>query len=124
MDAIAKKRLCACGAPSARCASPASPRRCRSIATRSPSRTSRRAGRFTVDDRAGAADVRETVRPRQWSVALDGASHEVTLLTYDPIRLDVDGRELRASVVDERSLRARGSAARPGTGRFELRAPM
>ncbi|OLC19856.1 MAG: hypothetical protein AUH33_04870 [Chloroflexi bacterium 13_1_40CM_68_21] len=81
-------------------------------------------GGFTIDDRAVAADVRETVRHRQWSVALDGESHEVTLLTYDPIRVDVDGREVSLSVVDERSLRARGNTARPGTGRFELRAPM
>src|SRR5205814_6529065 len=81
-------------------------------------------GRFTVDDRAIAADIRETVRGRQWSVAIEGSGHEVTILTHEPMRVDVDGREVRVSVIDERSLRPRGSAAARGRGRLELRAPM
>jgi biotin carboxyl carrier protein len=81
-------------------------------------------GRFTVDDRAVAADVRETVRGRQWSITLDGESHEITVITHDPLRLDVDGRDVHAAVVDERALRAGRGAAGLRTGRVELRAPM
>lgn len=81
-------------------------------------------GRFTVDDRAVAADVRETVRGRQWSITLDGESHEITVITHDPLRLDVDGRDVNATVVDERALRAGRGAAGLRTGRVELRAPM
>jgi 3-methylcrotonyl-CoA carboxylase alpha subunit len=82
------------------------------------------AGRFLIDDRAAAADVRETVRGRQWSITLDGESHEVTVVTHDPLRLDVDGHDVRATVVDERALRAgRGSAA-ARVSRVEIRAPM
>jgi biotin carboxyl carrier protein len=81
-------------------------------------------GRFTVDDRAVAADVRETVRGRQWSITLDGESHEITVITHDPLRLDVDGRDVHATVVDERALRAGRGAAGLRTGRVELRAPM
>ena len=81
-------------------------------------------GRFLVDDRAVAADVRERVRGRQWSVVLDGESHEVTLLTHDPMRLDVDGVFVRASVVDERTQRASRGASAARTGRIEVRAPM
>ena len=81
-------------------------------------------GRFLIDDRAVAADVRETVRGRQWSIRLDGESHEVTLVTHDPMRLDVDGHDVLASVVDERALRAGRGAAASRTGRVELRAPM
>ena len=67
-------------------------------------------GRFTIDDRALAADVRETVRGRQWSITLDGESHEITVV--------------RATVVDERALRANRGAAGTRSGRVELRAPM
>ena len=81
-------------------------------------------GRFLVEDRAVAADVRERVRGRQWSVVLDGESHEVTLLTHDPLRLDVDGVFVRASVVDERMQRASRGASAARTGRIEVRAPM
>jgi biotin carboxyl carrier protein len=81
-------------------------------------------GRFTVDDRAVAADVRETVRGRQWSITIEGESHEITVVTHDPIRLDVDGHDVRATVVDERALRASRGAAGTRTGRVELRAPM
>jgi hypothetical protein len=54
-------------------------------------------GRFTVGDRVVAADVRETVRGRQWSITLDGESHEVTVVTHDPLRLDLDGRDGHAA---------------------------
>ena len=81
-------------------------------------------GRFTVEDRVVAADVRETVRGRQWSIVLAGESHEVTVVTHDPLRLDVDGHDVRATVVDERALRAGRGAVGARTGRVELRAPM
>ena len=74
-------------------------------------------GRFTIDDRAVAAEVREIV-------TLDGESHEVTLLGHDPMRVDVNGTEVRVAVVDERAARARGGAPRAGSGRVEIRAPM
>ncbi|TMG48516.1 MAG: biotin/lipoyl-binding protein [Chloroflexi bacterium] len=81
-------------------------------------------GRFTIDDRAVAADIRETVRGRQWSITVDGESHEITVVTHDPLRLDVDGHDVRATVVDERALRANRGAAGTRSGRVELRAPM
>ena len=81
-------------------------------------------GRFTVDDRVVAADVHETVRGRQWSITLEGESHELTVITHDPLRLDVDGRDVHATVVDERALRAGRGATGLRTGRTELRAPM
>src|SRR5712692_6491996 len=69
-------------------------------------------GRFTVEDRVVAADVRETVRARQWSIVIEGESHEITVVTHDPLRLDADGHDVRASVIDERALRAgRGTGA-------------
>jgi 3-methylcrotonyl-CoA carboxylase alpha subunit len=81
-------------------------------------------GRFTLDDRAAAADVREIARGWQWSITLDGESHEITVVTLDPLRLDVDGHDVRATVVDERSLRAARGAAGARSGRVEIRAPM
>ena len=81
-------------------------------------------GRFAVDGRAVAADVREPVRGRQWSVTLDGRSHEITVVTHDPLRLDIDGVDVEATVVDERSRSAGGGGTRAATGRVELRAPM
>jgi biotin carboxyl carrier protein len=81
-------------------------------------------GRFTLDDRVVAADIRETVRGRQWSIVLDGESHEITVVTHDPLRLDVDGHDVHASVVDERALRASRGTAGARAGRVELRAPM
>jgi biotin carboxyl carrier protein len=81
-------------------------------------------GRFTVGDRIVAAEVREIVRARQWSVTVEGAPHEVTVVTFDPLRLDVNGSDVRALVVDERALRAGGAAGRASGGRTELRAPM
>ena len=81
-------------------------------------------GRFTVGDSVVAADVRETVRGLQWSITLSGESHEITVVTYDPLRLDVDGHDVRAAVIDERALRASRGAVGLSTGRVELRAPM
>jgi biotin carboxyl carrier protein len=81
-------------------------------------------GRFTVDDRAIAVDIRETVRERQWSITVDGKSHEITVLTHEPLRLDVDGDERRVTVTDERALHASRGAARGGLARVEVRAPM
>ena len=81
-------------------------------------------GRFTVEDRVIAADVREIVRGWQWSITIEGASHEVTVVTYDPLRLDVDGHDVRAAVIDERALRASRGAVGLRMGRVELRAPM
>jgi 3-methylcrotonyl-CoA carboxylase alpha subunit len=81
-------------------------------------------GRFTVDDRVVAADVRETVRGRQWSITLEGSSYEITVVTHDPLRLDLDGHDVRAAVIDERALRANRGASGARTGRVELRAPM
>jgi 3-methylcrotonyl-CoA carboxylase alpha subunit len=81
-------------------------------------------GRFTVEGRVVAADVREIVRGRQWSVTVESESHEITVVTHDPLRLDVDGHDVRAAVVDERALRANRGAVGLRTGRVELRAPM
>jgi biotin carboxyl carrier protein len=81
-------------------------------------------GRFSVEDRAVAADVREIVRGRQWSITVDGQSHEITVVTHDPLRLDLDGHDVRATVIDERALRASRGAVGLRTGRVELRAPM
>lgn len=81
-------------------------------------------GRFAIDERVVAADVRETVRGWQWSITLEGESHEITLVTHDPLRLDVDGHDVYVTVVDERALRAGRGAAGVRTGRVELRAPM
>jgi len=81
-------------------------------------------GRFLVDDAVVPAEMAEIVRGRQWSVRLGEHSHEVTVLTHDPLRLLVDGRETEASAVDERAAAAaRGASASHG-GRHELRAPM
>jgi biotin carboxyl carrier protein len=81
-------------------------------------------GRFTVEDRVVAADLRETVRGRQWSIVVEGESHEVTVVTHDPLRLDVDGHDVRVTVVDERALRAGRGAVGARRDRVELRAPM
>jgi 3-methylcrotonyl-CoA carboxylase alpha subunit len=81
-------------------------------------------GRFLIDDAVVAAEIAEIVRGRQWSVRIAGRSHEVTVLTHDPLRLLVDGGETLASAVDERAAAAaRGAGALRG-GRHEIRAPM
>jgi len=77
-----------------------------------------------IDDAVVAADVREVVRGRQWSIALDGATHEITLLLWDPMRFAVDGIEIAVSAVDERTLAAARGVRHGGAGRRELRAPM
>jgi len=81
-------------------------------------------GRFLVDDAVVAAETVEIARGLQWSVHIAGRSHEVTILTREPLRLLVDGIETEASAVDERAAAAaRGSSAARG-GRHEVRAPM
>ncbi len=81
-------------------------------------------GRFRVDDAVVAADIVEIARGLQWSVRIAGRSHEVTVLTRDPLRLLVDGTETEASALDERAAAAaRGTSAARG-GRHEVRAPM
>jgi biotin carboxyl carrier protein len=81
-------------------------------------------GRFLIDDAVVPAETVETRRGRQWSVRVAGRSHEVTMLTSDPLRLLVDGTEMTASALDERAAAAsRGTGAARG-GRYELRAPM
>jgi biotin carboxyl carrier protein len=81
-------------------------------------------GRFTVDGRVVAARARTVVPRWQWVVDLDGRAHEVTVLVREPLRLAVDGVEVAASAIDERSLAARRGAAERGSGRHEVRAPM
>jgi len=77
-----------------------------------------------VDDAVVAAEIAEIARGRQWSVRLGDHSHEVTLLTREPLLLLVDGSETEASALDERAAAAaRGTGAVRG-GRYELRAPM
>ncbi len=81
-------------------------------------------GRFLVDDAVVAAEATEIVRGRQWSVRLGHHSHEVTVLTHDPLRLLVDGTEVEASALDERAAAAARGASTKRGGRHELRAPM
>jgi len=81
-------------------------------------------GRFLVDGGAVAADIEETVRHRQWQIRIDGRPHEVTVLTREPLRLLVDGVEVAASAIDERSALARRGTRQSGPGRHEVRAPM
>jgi 3-methylcrotonyl-CoA carboxylase alpha subunit len=81
-------------------------------------------GRFRVDDAVVAAETAVIVRGRQWSVRIAGRSHEVTVLTNDPLRLLVDGVEIEASAIDERAAAAGRGAGVARAGRHELRAPM
>jgi biotin carboxyl carrier protein len=64
------------------------------------------------------------VRGRQWLVRVDGAPHEVTVLTHDPLRLLVDGFEVLAGALDERTLAAARGVREHAGGRHEIRAPM
>jgi len=81
-------------------------------------------GRFTIDGDAVAALIDETARARQWVIRIEGASHEVTVLSHDPMRLLVDGVEIEASAIDERSAAADRGASQRSAGRHEVRAPM
>ena len=81
-------------------------------------------GRFQVDGAAVNAEVQETIRDWQWLVRIDGASHEVTVLTRSPLRLSIDGVEVEASAADERSLAATRGTRQESGGRHEVRAPM
>jgi len=80
-------------------------------------------GGLLVDDHAVALET-VPLADGSWSMRLDGASHEVHLLSREPLRFWVDGREVRASVTDQRLLAAAGAGARAGAARQELRAPM
>ena len=80
-------------------------------------------GRLLVDGEPVAAEV-ASGRPDLWSIRLDGRSCEVIVLGWEPLRLQVDGREVSGSVVDERALAAGAGQARTGRGRHEVRAPM
>jgi len=82
------------------------------------------AGRTLVDGEAVAAQMDEIVRGRQWRVGLLGRTHEITLLTREPMRLLIDGREIDASAIDERALAASRGTRQHASGRHELRAPM
>jgi len=81
-------------------------------------------GRVLVDGDAVAAQLDEVVRGRQWRVGLEGLTHEITLLTREPMRLQVDGQEVDASAIDERTLAASRGTRQHAGGRHELRAPM
>jgi biotin carboxyl carrier protein len=81
-------------------------------------------GRFLVDGEAVPAIVDEVVRGRQWRIGIAGRTHEVTVLTREPLRLLVDGTEIVASAMDERALAASPNARVQASGRLELRAPM
>jgi biotin carboxyl carrier protein len=81
-------------------------------------------GRFLVDDAVVPAEIAEIAAGRQWSVRLGGQSHEVTLITRDPLRLVVDGYEVEASAIDERAAAAARGAGAVRGGRHEVRAPM
>lgn len=81
-------------------------------------------GRSLVDGKAVPAETVETARGRQWNVRIDGVSHEVTVLTRDPLRLSVDGVEIEASAIDERALAASRGTRQHASGRHEVRAPM
>ena len=81
-------------------------------------------GRFTVDGAAVPAQIEESARGRQWVVRIAGASHEVTVLTHDPLRLLIDGVHIDASAEDERTIAANRGTRHETTGRHELRAPM
>ena len=81
-------------------------------------------GRFLVDGEVVAAEVDETARRRQWLVRVTGRAHEITVLTREPLRLSVDGTEVVASAVDERSALAQRGTRPAAGGRHEVRAPM
>jgi biotin carboxyl carrier protein len=48
----------------------------------------------------------------------------MTVVTHDPLRLDIGGRDVRATVIDERALRAGRVSGAERVGRVEIRAPM
>jgi len=81
-------------------------------------------GRFLVDGAAVAAVASEVVPRREWQISLEGVSHDVVVLTREPLRLLVDGVEVTASAIDERALAASPNARQQVSGRHELRAPM
>lgn len=85
-------------------------------------------GPLTVDGRAVAVDIREIRAERAWHVLIAGSAHDVTVLSpprQDPLRLQVDGVEVRGRVTDARTVSARLTAKASGAHtRVEVRAPM
>ena len=81
-------------------------------------------GRSLVDGEAVAAQIDEIARGLQWRIGLAGRTHEITLLTRDPLRLLIDGLEVEAAAIDERALAASRGSRHHATGRHEVRAPM
>lgn len=79
-------------------------------------------GRMLVEGRVIAHEAREIVPSRQWSVTIEGTSHEVAILGGD--RMQVDGIEVAVTATDERALAARRDRGAVGGGRHEVRAPM
>jgi biotin carboxyl carrier protein len=80
-------------------------------------------GRLLIEGRVVAYDARQT-GPGEWSVVVDGRSHDVVLLGGEPARIRIDGHETTAVVVDERAAAARGDRGATSGGRHEIRAPM
>ena len=79
-------------------------------------------GRSLVGDAVVAADLREVVRGRLYSVVVGGLAHEVAFLGGD--RVWVDGDEVRLTIVDERAVAVAGTGPRAAAARLEIRAPM
>ena len=80
--------------------------------------------RFLVEGDAVAAEIDETVPGLQWRIRIDGEQHEVTLLVREPFRIQIDGIEVDASAIDERTLAAARGTRQRSAGRHEIRAPM
>ncbi|MFN2520890.1 MAG: biotin/lipoyl-containing protein [Candidatus Limnocylindria bacterium] len=80
-------------------------------------------GRFTVDDEVVAIAAR-TLEKDHWSIAVAGRTHEVAIVGRDPLRVWVDGVEVRSAIADERALAAAGTGAGAAGSRHEMRAPM
>ncbi len=80
-------------------------------------------GRFLVDDEVVTIAARPLGKDH-WSIACQGRSHEVAILGRDPLRVWVDGVEVRAAVTDERALAAAGRDASASGSQHEIRAPM
>lgn len=81
-------------------------------------------GRFTVEGTAVAAEIRPQGGRGVRAVHLDGRVHEVAVLGYDPLRLQIDGREVRVTVADARALVAARTSGAASSGRTDLKAPM
>ena len=80
-------------------------------------------GRFAIEDRVVAIAARPLEKDHWW-IAHEGRSHEVAILGRDPLRVWVEGVEVRAAIADERALAAAGRGAGASSARHEIRAPM